>query len=406
MVGDQLRQAREEAGLSIKDIEKATSIRSLYIEAIENGSYDVLPADVYTKGFIRNYARLLKLDGPALVDRFLLERQGGGRSSADASASKPQEESASDVKPQAKPAAKPVKPVEKPHETNVFVKPAPVKPEPPKAVKRQTVTKAPEPETVKPAAKPVEPVQKADTVKPATVDTKPVVTPKPSRPLHYGAESVKPEEKSTLRGAEPSKQAVKPAAPAPQPVKPTAKPAAPKMTVKPAAPKAAAPKPAASKPAPRRSERKKQESSFSSNDLNRSSSGGKGKLIAIIAVVVVILGGTFFAFSGGSDEPKPTPAAQTQQAQPAPEPVKQYDGVEVTATFTADCWTQVKADGKEIFEGTPKKGETMTWNGKENVSVRAGNAGGISISVNGKDQGSMGEVGQVAQKEFTKDSAN
>ena len=56
MLGDTLRREREKQGLTIKDIENETSIRSLYIEAIEKGDYDHLPSDVYTKGFIRNYA--------------------------------------------------------------------------------------------------------------------------------------------------------------------------------------------------------------------------------------------------------------------------------------------------------------------------------------------------------------
>ena len=36
MVGDILRSEREKQGLAIKDVENETSIRALYIEAIEN----------------------------------------------------------------------------------------------------------------------------------------------------------------------------------------------------------------------------------------------------------------------------------------------------------------------------------------------------------------------------------
>ena len=43
MVGYTLRQERERQNLSISDIEQGTSIRALYIEAIENGEYDKLP---------------------------------------------------------------------------------------------------------------------------------------------------------------------------------------------------------------------------------------------------------------------------------------------------------------------------------------------------------------------------
>ena len=74
MIGDLLRAERERQNLSIKDIEKGTSIRSLYIEAIEKGEYKTLPGEVYTKGFIRNYANFLKMDADAAVKQFNEER--------------------------------------------------------------------------------------------------------------------------------------------------------------------------------------------------------------------------------------------------------------------------------------------------------------------------------------------
>jgi len=70
MIGDTLREARERQNLSIKDMEKGTSIRALYIEAIEKGEFDKLPGNAYTKGFIRNYANFLKLDADACVRQY------------------------------------------------------------------------------------------------------------------------------------------------------------------------------------------------------------------------------------------------------------------------------------------------------------------------------------------------
>ena len=70
MIGDILRRERERQKLSIKDIEQGTSIRALYIEAIENGDYDKLPGNVYTKGFIKNYGNFLKLNGDDLSRQF------------------------------------------------------------------------------------------------------------------------------------------------------------------------------------------------------------------------------------------------------------------------------------------------------------------------------------------------
>lgn len=74
MLGDILRREREKQGLSIQDVSNETSIRNVYIEAIEKGDYDSLPGDVYTKGFIRNYARALNIDSDSLLQQYNSER--------------------------------------------------------------------------------------------------------------------------------------------------------------------------------------------------------------------------------------------------------------------------------------------------------------------------------------------
>ena len=90
MIGDLLRRERERQNLSIKDIEKATSIRALYIDAIEKGEYKTLPGEVYAKGFVRNYANYLKLNANEIVNAFNEEmhpqeelQESAGSSSAE-----------------------------------------------------------------------------------------------------------------------------------------------------------------------------------------------------------------------------------------------------------------------------------------------------------------------------------
>lgn len=70
MIGDLLRKERERQNLSIKDIEKGTSIRALYIDAIEKGAYKTLPGEAYAKGFVRNYANYLGLDADMIINGF------------------------------------------------------------------------------------------------------------------------------------------------------------------------------------------------------------------------------------------------------------------------------------------------------------------------------------------------
>ena len=74
-VGQQLSVAREQRGYSITDVEKGTSIRALYIQAIEAGDYEVVPGEVYLKGFIRNYATFVGLDGSVMVELYKQEQQ-------------------------------------------------------------------------------------------------------------------------------------------------------------------------------------------------------------------------------------------------------------------------------------------------------------------------------------------
>jgi cytoskeleton protein RodZ len=61
-LGDTLRQAREAKGLSLEQVEAATKIRSAYLQAMEEEAYERMPAPVYVRGFLKNYAQFLGLD--------------------------------------------------------------------------------------------------------------------------------------------------------------------------------------------------------------------------------------------------------------------------------------------------------------------------------------------------------
>ena len=58
-LGEELRRERMRRGLTYKDVEQRLHIRSAYLEALEEGNYDIIPGHVYTKGFIRNYGKHL-----------------------------------------------------------------------------------------------------------------------------------------------------------------------------------------------------------------------------------------------------------------------------------------------------------------------------------------------------------
>lgn len=69
-LGETLRQARLDRGSSLSDAEEETHIRRKYLEALEGEDYGGLPAVVYTRGFIRTYARYLGLDPESTLDLF------------------------------------------------------------------------------------------------------------------------------------------------------------------------------------------------------------------------------------------------------------------------------------------------------------------------------------------------
>jgi len=255
-VGEILRAERLKKSLSIKDVESAISIRALYLNAIEEGNYSVVPGEVYLKGFIRNYATFLGLDSHGLMELYRQNKEQSGEN------------------------------------------------------------------------EPVEPLQQ---------EVKPV--------------------KST-----------------------------------------------------------------------QSKEGGSGWLKWLTAgVFVALLAGGFIWWSSESQQPAPVPPKVTQkqpqqptatpqqgtQTPPANPPVQPAtptpatptapttNKVVVTAKFSAPSWTQVSADGKVIYEGTPKNGESLTWEATEKISVKFGNAGVVDLVYNGKPVGKLGGNGDVVVKTFT-----
>lgn len=61
-LGDWLRAERLRRGITHAEVERDTRINPLYLQALEDEHFDVLPAPVYTRGFLRSYAKALGLD--------------------------------------------------------------------------------------------------------------------------------------------------------------------------------------------------------------------------------------------------------------------------------------------------------------------------------------------------------
>jgi len=69
-IGNSLREARYRQQLELSEVEQATKIRSRYLQALEEESFEALPAQTYVKGFLRTYADYLGLDGQLYVDEY------------------------------------------------------------------------------------------------------------------------------------------------------------------------------------------------------------------------------------------------------------------------------------------------------------------------------------------------
>jgi len=72
--GEFLRQLRENAGLSLKDVAQRTKISPMRLEQIERDMYERLPAAVYLRGFVLEYANALGFSRPQEVAGLYLNR--------------------------------------------------------------------------------------------------------------------------------------------------------------------------------------------------------------------------------------------------------------------------------------------------------------------------------------------
>jgi cytoskeletal protein RodZ len=90
--------------------------------------------------------------------------------------------------------------------------------------------------------------------------------------------------------------------------------------------------------------------------------------------------------------------ASTQEGNPKSTSSEQ--GVRLDMTLKDESWVRVKVDGKTEFEGTLKKGEKRSWSAKQELSIRAGNAGGVIVAQNGGEAKELGALGQPKTQTF------
>ncbi|HEY8142981.1 MAG TPA: helix-turn-helix domain-containing protein [Kofleriaceae bacterium] len=67
-----LRAQRERASLSIEDIARVTKIPERSLRQLEEGKFEELPADVFVRGFLRSYARVVGVNADDVVRRYAM----------------------------------------------------------------------------------------------------------------------------------------------------------------------------------------------------------------------------------------------------------------------------------------------------------------------------------------------
>jgi len=113
----------------------------------------------------------------------------------------------------------------------------------------------------------------------------------------------------------------------------------------------------------------------------------------------------------------PRPAAHyseqaAERAIPAPAPVNDAEGavpaapagpasVTVSLTASARAWIRLDVDGKTTFMGTLTPNETREVSANEQIRLQTGNAGALTVSLNGKTLDSLGRFGQFREVRLT-----
>jgi cytoskeleton protein RodZ len=69
-IGEQLRLAREERGVPLREVSDQTRISIHYLEAIEANEFKRLPGGIFNRSFVKSYARYVGVDEKEAVESY------------------------------------------------------------------------------------------------------------------------------------------------------------------------------------------------------------------------------------------------------------------------------------------------------------------------------------------------
>jgi cytoskeletal protein RodZ len=74
-IGNYLKRRREERGISVGELSRATRIPAAALCRIENDQFDDLPGEVFVRGFLKAYARAVSLQADDVLARYTSSRR-------------------------------------------------------------------------------------------------------------------------------------------------------------------------------------------------------------------------------------------------------------------------------------------------------------------------------------------
>ncbi|EHQ90316.1 helix-turn-helix domain-containing protein [Desulfosporosinus youngiae] len=107
--------------------------------------------------------------------------------------------------------------------------------------------------------------------------------------------------------------------------------------------------------------------------------------------------------------PPPATSPETPGKSSPPDVVASpQDGLTAQLVFTQACWIEIKIDGQAPFQGTFAAGTSKEVKGIDKIElVSIGNAGGLTVTLNGKAMPSLGKPGEVLRNVvLTKETLN
>ncbi len=101
-------------------------------------------------------------------------------------------------------------------------------------------------------------------------------------------------------------------------------------------------------------------------------------------------------------KPKPIPSRETKKS-PGSTSDASKEGFEIEIVAHYNTWIQVTSDKELLFRGILKKGDSDIWKAKTRIDLEVGNAGGVTLKLNGKKLGAAGKKGEKKTLVITKD---